>query len=77
MSGAYRTYRGTLGETIRVPEATIAQLSGLHSEPEQFPFAALAVRLGAQRDRLARAASYCSLFSEATTRPEIKRLLAT
>jgi hypothetical protein len=71
-----RTYRGTWGEPIFVPEATIAPAPELHSETEAFPFAALAVRLGAQRDRFARAASFSTFFVDAIERPDIQSILA-
>lgn len=76
MSGAYRTYRGLHGETIRVPAGTIARTPKLHSEPQPFPFARMAETLGPLRDRFAQAVSYVALLDEAMDRHDVRRMLA-
>lgn len=76
MSGPYRTYRGTLGELIRVPEASFAVVPKLHPEPQPFPFAALAARMGDQRDRFATAVNFAGLYEEAMARRNVQRVLA-
>lgn len=76
MSGKFRTYRGAHGETIRVPEGSFAALPKLHSEAQRFPFAALAGRMGDQRDRFAKAVSFTAFFEEAMARRDVQRILA-
>ncbi|WP_095010871.1 hypothetical protein [Tsuneonella mangrovi] len=54
----YRTYRGLHGETIRVPEHTIAPAPYLHCH-EPFPYAAIARELDEEkRDRFAAFAQF-------------------
>lgn len=74
MSGAYRTYRGLYGESIRVPAGTIARAPKLHAEPEPFPFARMAETLGPLRDRFALAVNRAGLFEEALSRADLKRV---
>lgn len=73
MSGAYRTYRGIVGETIRVPEATFAGDVDLHDEPHRYPFAELADRLGPQRNEFAALVSRLPIYREAAKTKPFRR----
>ena len=76
MSGAYRTYRGLHGETIRVPAGTIARTPKLHAESQPFPFARMADTLGPLRDRFAQAVSFGVLLEDALASTDVQRMLA-
>lgn len=73
MSG-YRIYRGLLGETIRVPEDTIAPGPYNHDFP-RFPFAYLAEKAGEKRDTFALFAMKASLLHEALKHPPTREAM--
>lgn len=61
----YRQYRGLHGETVRVPEDTLARALRCESRG-RFPFSAVAARLGEQRDNFANIAMEVKLFEDLT-----------
>lgn len=75
MTNAYREYRGLLGETIKVPEATIATPPRLHGRGP-FPFSAIAVRLGSGRDRFAALALRAKWIDDAYRAPRYRQTTA-
>lgn len=76
MSGPYRTYQGTCGEIIRVPEALFASELDLHDEPRRYPFAELAGRLGQKRDQFAAIAARLPIYREAAKTEPFRRWAA-
>lgn len=77
MSGAFRTYRGLLGERIPVPADSFATVPRLHDEPQPFPFARMAAALGPLRDRFAQAVNRAGLHEEAMTGRTVQELVNT
>ena len=68
MTTAYRQYRGLFGETVRVPEKTIAPSPRLY-RPAPFPFSAVASQLGRNRNQFAELALRAKCFQDVTTSP--------
>lgn len=59
----YREYRGLYGEPVRVPERSVTKAPAIHRH-KPFPFAAIAARLGKERDSFAHIALQVKLFDD-------------
>lgn len=75
MTHRYRLYRGLYGETVRVPERTLAQTTP-HFDRGSFPFVEMAQRMGKDRDKFALIAMGRRPFYEDAARDRSVRAVA-